>query len=496
MAVVKYAEGTIPGSADWVREEVSRVLRGQNPGKFVWVKDVFPTNVIVEFEDLDYDMPLDAAPSEKQMYSYSYEVVDDSVTVGDWSEVKLDYVAKMRRQFSPKPIGKRPVEGAIVKKDEEHHLVYAAVLVPGEVDKNGERPLSEEEVYKYAHGYMKNFRYMDTNHDFQVGAGVPVESWVTKEAMDVEINGVQKTLRKGSWVIGSEPDSETWRGIESGEITGYSITGIPQKTLDMATKSEDVAFKALLLEDLESPVIGIVSYVKNPAVGDAQFFAKKEEATKAERRSFWEAIGLVRSNKENDSAKDEEDNVAGKNEGVEITLDSLTTSMKGAFKEALVEGGLIKEEPAEQSDTEKILSAINGLAQAISGQKSTSEEENSGESGTANKEQGGSGSEGDGSPEQDGSAEKSAGEAGRQGSDAEGVTAEKSEVEKLRDEIAQKDELLGKAAVALKRAGTGSKIIEDAQAVTPSTESTVSTKAGVAGAEKIERDAYGRRIRA
>ena len=493
----KYAPKTTHGSADWVREEVARVLRVHNPDPFVFVKDVFPTNVIVEFEEA----AASKSTGERQIYSYSYEVDGDTVIVGHGSPVEPDYVVKMREKFTPEPVGKRDLSNRpIVKKDEDTHLVYAAVLVPGETDKNGERPLSEDEVTKYAHGYMKNFRYMDTNHDFQVGAGVPVESWVTKDVMPIEINGVTKSLRKGSWVIGSEPDSETWAAIESGEITGYSITGIPQKTLEMATKSDDVAFKTLLLEDLENPVVGIVSYVKNPAVKDAVFFAKKEEATKAERVSFWEKIGLVRSSKDDDSAEIEEEAVA-KGEGMEITLDSLTSAMKGAFSEALVEKGLAQAEPAEKSDTEQILGAIQGLAEAIGG--TANKEEDSGESGTAHKEQSGRGSEDHGSAEQGEGAAAESGTAGRSGSDKEGLgdyaikEGDSPEVVAMKQELQAKDELLDKAHTALKRNGTGSRVIADAADAneTPSTTSDATTLAGLGGSEKIERDAYGRRIR-
>lgn len=112
--------------------------------------------------------------------------------------------------------------GRIVKTDTEKHYVTGIVYEPMVEDTDGNY-MTEEEITKAAHWFMKNAGDADIQHCFEKAEGVEVvESYVAK--CDMEIEG--QPIKKGTWLMTMEvTDADVWDSIEKGEITGFSMGG-------------------------------------------------------------------------------------------------------------------------------------------------------------------------------------------------------------------------------------------------------------------------------
>lgn len=114
------------------------------------------------------------------------------------------------------------IYGRIVKADEDKHYVTGIVYEPMTEDTDGNY-MTEEEITKAAHWFMKNSGKPDIQHCFEKADNVEiVESYVAKS--DMEIEGQQ--IKKGTWIMTMEvADDDVWDKIEKGEITGFSMGG-------------------------------------------------------------------------------------------------------------------------------------------------------------------------------------------------------------------------------------------------------------------------------
>lgn len=112
--------------------------------------------------------------------------------------------------------------GRILKTDTEKHYVTGIVYEPMVEDTDGNY-MTEDEITKAAHWFMKNAGDADIQHCFEKAEGVEVvESYVAK--CDMEIEG--QPIKKGTWLMTMEvTDTEVWDRIEKGEITGFSMGG-------------------------------------------------------------------------------------------------------------------------------------------------------------------------------------------------------------------------------------------------------------------------------
>ncbi|MCD8018426.1 MAG: XkdF-like putative serine protease domain-containing protein [Clostridiales bacterium] len=112
--------------------------------------------------------------------------------------------------------------GRILKADAETHYVTGIVYEPMVEDTDGNY-MTEEEITKAAHWFMKNSGDADIQHCFEKAENVEVvESYVAKS--DMEIEGQQ--IKKGTWLMTMEiSDDDVWGRIEKGEITGFSMGG-------------------------------------------------------------------------------------------------------------------------------------------------------------------------------------------------------------------------------------------------------------------------------
>lgn len=112
--------------------------------------------------------------------------------------------------------------GRILKTDTENHFVTGIVYEPMVEDSQGNY-MTEAEITKAAHWFMKNGGDVDLQHCFKKCEGAEVvESYIAK--CDMEIKGQE--VKKGTWVMTMEiTDANVWKSIQKGEITGFSMGG-------------------------------------------------------------------------------------------------------------------------------------------------------------------------------------------------------------------------------------------------------------------------------
>ncbi|QCU17564.1 terminase [Bacillus altitudinis] len=162
----------------------------------------------------------------------------------------------------------------IAKADDAQRLVYGIVYEPHVEDAHGDY-MTPAEIEKAAHGFLKDAREIDKQHDFQAGVGEVVESYIAPS--DFEMG--DEMIKKGSWVLVTKASDEIWEQIQKGEITGYSMAG----TADIG-KQED--------HKPASDEKGLFSLLKN-------FFSKGEVKNRYDkgrmRREFWAAQDALNS---------------------------------------------------------------------------------------------------------------------------------------------------------------------------------------------------------
>lgn len=131
--------------------------------------------------------------------------------------------------------------GRIVKVDDEAHYVTGVVYEPMAADAH-DNFMTEPEIEKAAHWYLKHAGKVDVQHSFEPAEGLSVvESWVTKS--DTTIGS--DTVRKGTWMMTVEvEDEDIWKSIRSGDITGLSMGGTGRyaaEDTDLSKSEEPVA---------------------------------------------------------------------------------------------------------------------------------------------------------------------------------------------------------------------------------------------------------------
>lgn len=70
----------------------------------------------------------------------------------------------------------------LAKEADEQKLVYGIVYEPDTVDAHGDF-MTAAEIEKAAHGFLKDARQIDKQHDFQGGVGEVVESYVAPKRL-------------------------------------------------------------------------------------------------------------------------------------------------------------------------------------------------------------------------------------------------------------------------------------------------------------------------
>ncbi|WP_404407720.1 XkdF-like putative serine protease domain-containing protein [Jeotgalibacillus malaysiensis] len=168
-------------------------------------------------------------------------------------------------------------EVKIVSKSDEQQLVYGIVYEP-DVEDSHQDYMTAEEIEKAAHGFLKDARNIDTQHDFNAGVGEVVESYVAPA--DIEMSG--ETIKKGSWILVTKASDDIWEQIKKGDITGYSMAG----TAEVIQKEDKPQSSS------KGDEAGLFNLLKNFFVGSDQI--KKGEVQEKydrdrRRREFWAA---------------------------------------------------------------------------------------------------------------------------------------------------------------------------------------------------------------
>lgn len=152
--------------------------------------------------------------------------------------------ANQRKFFLTKseeqPNFEKPVK-VIKSDDEEKRLVYGIVYEPDTLDAHNDYA-DAETIEKAAHEFMLKYRQIDKNHDFVAGVGEVVESYIAPA--DMELNG--EPVKKGTWILTTKADEETWEAVKKGEFQGYSLAGVAETEVieEEVTKTEEKQFKS------------------------------------------------------------------------------------------------------------------------------------------------------------------------------------------------------------------------------------------------------------
>lgn len=145
----------------------------------------------------------------------------------------VDKGANQKKFFLTKsedtPVFEKTVK-ILIKEEDPQKLVYGVVYEPNVEDAHDDF-MTEAEIEKAAHQFLKDSRNIDTQHNFESGSGEVVESYIAPA--DIEIG--DNVITKGSWVLVTKATDEIWDSIQKGEITGYSMAG----TAEVIEKTEE-----------------------------------------------------------------------------------------------------------------------------------------------------------------------------------------------------------------------------------------------------------------
>jgi len=116
----------------------------------------------------------------------------------------------------------RPVRLLKAEENEERY-VFGVVLVPDEVDAQGDI-YSAKEVEKAAHSFLEHFggKVKLMHKGKPVDGVVPIESYLSKAP---ETHG-EETFPVGTWFLATRVNNDDiWAAVKSGAFTGYSMGG-------------------------------------------------------------------------------------------------------------------------------------------------------------------------------------------------------------------------------------------------------------------------------
>ncbi len=174
------------------------------------------------------------------------------------------------------PDFKKEVKLFINKEDEEQQLVYGVVYEPDVEDSHGDF-MTAPEIEKSAHGFMKDARNIDKQHDFNSGVGEVVESYIAPADFTIG----EHEITKGSWVLVTKATEEIWEEIKKGEITGYSMAGTAE-TIEKQNRKQNK--KPVSKSENDEEMKGFFNLLKS-------FFTKGEVRDNYEsnqqRRNLW-----------------------------------------------------------------------------------------------------------------------------------------------------------------------------------------------------------------
>ena len=114
----------------------------------------------------------------------------------------------------------------IIKTDNSFNTVLFVALVPFETDRNGDI-ITDEEITKTAHDFVKNLSKKKVNVDHGKGSDSDIDTahYVESYIAPVDIQVGLNIIPQGSWIIGIQFDDETYKRIKDGDFVGISMEG-------------------------------------------------------------------------------------------------------------------------------------------------------------------------------------------------------------------------------------------------------------------------------
>lgn len=177
--------------------------------------------------DLDgqaYYMP---GATHKEYLMHMGEGWEETYEEEDYESVTEDQMVTALRAVVAEIMNKKePIEGKILKVDDEQHIIYgwaSVVTENGEpvVDRQGD-VIKSDTLVKAVNEFMEHVRVGKTMHEGEETGKVIHSLPVTKEICDAL--GIQST-REG-WIVAYKVyDQEVWKRVKSGELAAFSIGG-------------------------------------------------------------------------------------------------------------------------------------------------------------------------------------------------------------------------------------------------------------------------------
>jgi 8-oxo-dGTP pyrophosphatase MutT (NUDIX family) len=112
----------------------------------------------------------------------------------------------------------------VFKMDAQRRLVYGVVLIPDEVDSQGDY-IGAEDIEKTAHMYLRKSRVIGSGHGKAIAAE-PVESYISPVDFEGDGQYGPQVVKKGSWcLVVKVLDNQEWQKCIEGDYQGFSVGG-------------------------------------------------------------------------------------------------------------------------------------------------------------------------------------------------------------------------------------------------------------------------------
>ena len=180
----------------------------------------------------------------------------------------------------------------IIEETRDYIIVTLPILIPDVHDceyDRGEKPLSAEQIRKFAEEYL-DWKIVDLEHEFLYDGrviGTLLESHITTSPQIVKfIDGTPREYPAGTWFVTLKiTDQDVIQGIKNGYYTGGSVTTIERRDaiklkkllnthIPASTKSR---IKRILISEIQDPVVVTISIVHSPCVPLAKFCSFKNK---------------------------------------------------------------------------------------------------------------------------------------------------------------------------------------------------------------------------
>lgn len=364
-------DSNVVGSADWIREQARTLFQSHQNNVDYWMRDVLVNESAIIMERVAYN----DTGADMVLLRSEFQISDNEITFTEPEEVGIEYVVKARAAEHDHTT---ELTGPIVGKSAAKRIAWAAVLVPGEEDSDGD-VVSKEKIEEVAHSWLSQYGNVDLQHTLN-NVATPVESYITHEDREVVVKGSPVVLPAGTWILASRiDDNDTWDKVVSGDLSGYSIMGVKKSLVatEEVNKSMNAALKRTTLKDFgDDWVAPFVSVVHEPAVPKAKFFALKEKERPTETTQTEKPSGFFSRLLKSKTMKDEDMNEEQVKRMIDQSREADQEVIKGLQQQAatlLDEVATLKQsttpatepEPDTKQEDEKTVDATEALKQRI-----------------------------------------------------------------------------------------------------------------------------------